>query len=795
MLTKKLRPGNRLGSLRREGGQALLIVLVLLLVGSFILPPVLSHIGTALKSGRVYEPKFNEQYAADSGIEDGLWRIKEECLGGDYSPYDFETVWPYSLAGSVNGLTVDETIQNVWLPSNCDPPAETPEDVEAIMESNKLMIVGTGNAFPGSTYKITISFYPGEGEENDLKVESIGVWLPYGFRYASGNTSLEENPLDPCYAVAEVSDHAGGQAVVWDYTSTNFTLFPPADGDYQSAEITFDYTANVTGEKPAAVAWVETSGGTDVLPITWDIDTRIFKITSSAGNTEVEAYAAKCEMRQLGAAISGHYRAIGNSLEQDKYDSHGHLGTDGVRDTWLASSTTSVESIPNGDGDYDDDGDYADVIAAYLYWSGSFVGNFTTALVSDNCSSLGGWSQTGSVWATSSGQFVGHYTGNVTGSRYLEWKRVYDLSGYTEGQVVVEWDQDDGGTLGSTDGLTFQISSDNGTAGSWSDPITAFYDNFEFSGEQYFYYVIPQEYLVPKFKIRFHLEGCSGMGQYAYIDDFAVARITAAADTGAKFWIDGTQVYLDGDGNPHTGTSDVTADDSHVLGFTVRGEYAYACKADVTKLVKAYAEMVEDAYENDHRTGNADYTVGDVQADVDQQRSYAGWSLVIIYSSPKTAGHMLYLYDTPAFNTGYKDLDFDADGQPGGDISDFIVPERIGTEENAATLTCFVGEGDLGITGDYLAFNGTKLWDGTTTSGNSESSPNNVWNSTSIDMSEDGVDVDTFTVTWDSYLLEPGDTEAHIGIWTNNDNWMLVYIILSLRSETTVGSTTSYIIR
>ncbi len=61
-------------------------------------------------------------------------------------------------------------------------------------------------------------------------------------------------------------------------------------------------------------------------------------------------------------------------------------------------------------------------------------------------------------------------------------------------------------------------------------------------------------------------------------------------------------------------------------------------------------------------------------------------------------------------------------------------------------------------------------------------------------MSEDGVDIDTFHITWASHLLEPGDITAHIDMPSDTDNWNLIYIILSMRSETSTGGTVHYVI-
>ena len=662
------------------------------------------------------------------------------------------------------------TIQNVWIPSNVDPPAD-PDYAMSIIESNKLMVSGGAAATPGEdSYKIIITFYPDAGENDDLLLESLGVWLPYGFSYLDGSSDLEKLDIwEPAYSDPTVTNHAGGQAVVWEFASANLTYFPGVNinDNPQYAEIEFEYTANVSGAKPTCISWVTTSGAvSDILNVTWDIDTRIYKITSTAADTEIEAYGSRNELRNMNNAISGDYKAIGNSLMQDNYSPYDR------RDTLLAESTTTVSDIPVN----------ADVLKAYLYWSGWFSSGYTTAISPwpDTCGNFNNWTNTApnTVWQISSGQFRGHYTGSDANARYLTMKDSMDLSGYASGSVLLEWDQSEGGTLESTDGLQFELSSNNGT--SWGGLITAFMDD---TSAEYYHYTIPDAYLTGLFKMRFYLADMSGSSEYAYIDDFAVAQITGTADTSVIFKMDGTQVYLDGNGDPQQGAQPITASSASVIGNKNRGNYSYASFLDVTKLVREYSE------EGDHEqpTGNADYTVGSVSADTGEYWSYAGWSLIIVYYSPETAGHQLYLYDTFAFSGGNEDLDFDFDGEPGGTITDFLVPEPIPGETNAARLTVFVGEGDEQYSGDYLKFNGTNLSDGFSTS--------NVWNGQSIGMSEDGVDVDTFYVTWASGLLTSGDTTAQLNLPTGTDNWNLIYIILSLRSETHTGGTTHYFIR
>jgi hypothetical protein len=117
-------------------------------------------------------------------------------------------------------------------------------------------------------------------------------------------------------------------------------------------------------------------------------------------------------------------------------------------------------------------------------------------------------------------------------------------------------------------------------------------------------------------------------------------------------------------------------------------------------------------------------------------------------------------------------------------------------------MTCFVGEGDEAIDGDKAVFTGQ--------SGHSKNLSNavspwyNVWNMISPGMTFDGVDVDTFDIPWEdggNDLVVPGDTTAHLDLWSTteggyqgSDAWNLIYLILSLRSETTTGGTMHYVI-
>jgi hypothetical protein len=195
---------------------------------------------------------------------------------------------------------------------------------------------------------------------------------------------------------------------------------------------------------------------------------------------------------------------------------------------------------------------------------------------------------------------------------------------------------------------------------------------------------------------------------------------------------------------------------------------------------------------------NGTYTVGNVEADPGWESgpstnaaewAYAGWSLIIIYSSPSEEPHQLFLYDDFTYVDSYANnfplgyLDFP--------ITGFLAPYPF----NDGILTCFVGEGDDHYNGDYIECNGNRLpvpgdpYDGV-------NPQDDVWNGKSSGLGGqliDGVDIDTFDV---STLITPGDTSAVIKLDSGVDVWSVVFIFLSfdtIPAAGTVGTSVSII--
>jgi hypothetical protein len=88
-----------------EHGKVLILALILLVVGGLILTPLLGLMSTGLVAGQVYEKKTDELYAADAGVENGIWHLQQ---GGSVDDI---------LELTINGKAV--TVEIEELPHEC----------------------------------------------------------------------------------------------------------------------------------------------------------------------------------------------------------------------------------------------------------------------------------------------------------------------------------------------------------------------------------------------------------------------------------------------------------------------------------------------------------------------------------------------------------------------------------------------------------------------------------------------------------------------------------------------------
>jgi hypothetical protein len=821
--------------LKSEKGQALLIVMLVMLFSSLVLPPLMSYASSGLKTGKdVFEERMYLSYAADAGVEDGLWQVKTKNLDDlfvnyeKYGYYDYSHIydWSYELSdrydetGIVNGDEVSVTFRNVWMPK--DIPAPSPADAEYIATQGNLVVYGSLSGASATEFQIKMIYYwnsdPGDPDYDpdgqNLRVQKIGIWLPPGFEYKG---SLDGVPTG-CTPITEDVPYKGGRAVVWSFPSSpNYPRLMDFGGDTGSdnpevRSITFQFEGPEGRIPGTALAWMTTTG---VIGITysWDSSVKLYKIISEATDVAenpeeedktftVEAYAATTDVLKRGAAICGDYCAIGGTLEtavEDQDDEDWYM----FRSKLFEDSYATVQSANPGAAFYVPPD--ADVSLAYLYWSGWLENK--NLIWGDNCSSFANWTHD-TDWVIENGQFKGH--NDNTGTTYLTTNFDLDLSPYASQTVGVSWAQSKGGTIEQSDELDYAFSNDGGN--SWGPYSRAFRGPNNPSSPKTD--TISLTYKTSHFRMRFRLnsgsflEGSGSSAERAYIDDISiyVAYSLGSLVQNAR----ANQIRFNG--------INLTAAPANIQTKTGgSSSLYYACKYDVTPLITGngsgtytvgHVLGVSGPYQMyDYTTGEPAgttayplatpaYKVGGVW-DNNTQYSYAAWSLVIVYSSVDTQGHQLYLYeDFTSAQMSYFDLDGGIDH--GWTIGGFIAPDAIKQEGNAAHMTCFVGDGDEHYANDYIEVNHNsqwRLWDGTiseTVPPNNENDPRNVWNSKSFGMAESGIDIDTFTVAYP--IIKPGDTSAYL--YMPVDEYVtLVYIILSFRSDIVPASTVSYLVK
>jgi hypothetical protein len=156
-----------------EKGQILIWTLLFLVLGILLIIPLLSFMSTGSKTSRVYEQKTERLYAADSGIEDAKWLIKNDHLDllndpvtymvtGNERYYDYSTQWTYQLPEEVNDKDVVVTIQNEWIPKfNYNDYAVS---VNEMATQEKLLVIGKAQ---GTVFTINISYIWGNETERD----------------------------------------------------------------------------------------------------------------------------------------------------------------------------------------------------------------------------------------------------------------------------------------------------------------------------------------------------------------------------------------------------------------------------------------------------------------------------------------------------------------------------------------------------------------------------------------------------------------------------------------------------
>ena len=226
--------------IKGESGQALPIVLILLVLGGLLISPVLSYASTTLKVGQMHEQKMAELYAADAGIEDAVHKILTDNAwleGWEENHSDC-----YNLP-QINGMPVNITVTKLALVHSIlgEDEYKTGQPHSGWIQPGMPYEVNRTEDYVEYTCHITI-VYDGVGKR---QLSGIGAFLsPF-----PGSEDLIDCPYDvtPSGVITldnltgnspEVKPTAGGWAVVWRWEKNQGPMFDTTNNE---GSLSFDF--------------------------------------------------------------------------------------------------------------------------------------------------------------------------------------------------------------------------------------------------------------------------------------------------------------------------------------------------------------------------------------------------------------------------------------------------------------------------------------------------------------------------------------------------------------------------
>jgi len=172
-------------------------VLAMFVVGSLMLVPSINYVATNLKAGSMAEEEFRGILTADAGVEDALWKIKNDTPVYEELPYSY-------TADDVNGMSVNVTIDSV------DEIAGIP--LEGGGGHVDWITVNATATYDEGIWSYVMEIYNDQPSVKHLVM--ILVDLPPGLEFISGSTSGNFTTADPNNIIGTP---ATGITLVWEW--------------------------------------------------------------------------------------------------------------------------------------------------------------------------------------------------------------------------------------------------------------------------------------------------------------------------------------------------------------------------------------------------------------------------------------------------------------------------------------------------------------------------------------------------------------------------------------------------
>jgi len=203
--------------IKHQGGMALPAVIALFAVGSLMIVPSINYVATNINAGSLAEEEFKGILAADAGVEDALWKIKNEPPDQESLPYEYQIT-------DVNGLSVDVTIDNI------DQLAGVPLD-EGGGHVDWVTVNATAT-WDAGIWSYELAIY---NDQPSVKhIVKILIDLPSGLEYVSGSTSGNITTDDPDPIIGSP---ATGIILIWGWEGEDRPVIDKFETKYHCFEL------------------------------------------------------------------------------------------------------------------------------------------------------------------------------------------------------------------------------------------------------------------------------------------------------------------------------------------------------------------------------------------------------------------------------------------------------------------------------------------------------------------------------------------------------------------------------
>jgi len=246
-----------------ESGQAIILALIMLALGSMFVIPSVSLAATTVKTGQMVEENMKGVYAADAGIEDALWKLVND------KPASF----PHSYQiPDINGMSVSVNIEGVTTISGeeIEPPGGHSDYLEVINSANYSSETGI------YSYSMSLT----NNGTGNVKIAKIMIVLPPELEYVVGSASGNITTDDP----EVIGNPYTGITINWEIANPLPTI-----PEGENSEHNFQLSGPPDIEGVEGHGFVEAQR--DDVGTVWNNDSTPYTVTAEAKNAADEVVA------------------------------------------------------------------------------------------------------------------------------------------------------------------------------------------------------------------------------------------------------------------------------------------------------------------------------------------------------------------------------------------------------------------------------------------------------------------------------------------------------------------------